>query len=323
MTSFEETALTTSPFQPLCWYRKVDDTFTILDPDHDPAILLDHLNKQHLRIQLTMEIEDQQKLPFLDVHLQNSSNNITFSVYRKPTHTDKYIHYLSNQHPQIKRAILSTLTRRSKSICDPEHLQAETVLLRTTFINLNGYPKRLVDRTIASTLQQKDERQPKPEPSPIRINIPYQGQISHHISRLLKKTAGIDVTFSSNKTLRTILKANGRCTSTNIPQKPRGCMYKLTCDCGSSYVGETSRPIGIRLKEHKTSVEKSHLKSALSEHIVNNPSHSIDWQATTIITSNIRDWRRRKISGSICIKRLAPQMNRDQGVYQPNAWEIN
>ncbi|XP_067671782.1 uncharacterized protein [Haliotis asinina] len=139
-------------FYAVMWERKVDDTFTILDHDHDPAILLDHLIKKHLRIQFTVEIEDQQKLPFLDVSLHNSPNKITFYVYRKPTHTDKYIHYLSNHHPQIKRAIVSTLTRRAKSICDSDHLQTEINHLRTTFINLNGYPKQLVDRTISSTL---------------------------------------------------------------------------------------------------------------------------------------------------------------------------
>ncbi|XP_067671636.1 uncharacterized protein [Haliotis asinina] len=168
--------------------------------------------------------------------------------------------------PRIKRAIVSTLTRRAKSICDPDHLQTEIDHLRTTFINLNGYAKQLVDRTMSSTLQQQEQRRPKPEPSPFRINIPYQGQISHHISRLLKTTAGIDVTFKSDKTLKTILKANGRCTPTKTDHKPS--IYKLMCDCGSSYVGETSRPIDIRLKEHRASVEKSDLKSALSEQSV-------------------------------------------------------
>ncbi|XP_067671799.1 uncharacterized protein [Haliotis asinina] len=166
---------------------------------------------------------------------------------------DRYIHYLSNHHPQIKRAIVSTLTRRTKSFCDYDHLQTEIDHLRTTFINLNGYSKQVVDKTISSTLQRQErqERQAKPEPSSVRINIPYQGQISHHISRLLKKTVGIDGTF-----MKTILKASGICTPTKKTHKPRGCIYKLMCDCGSSHIGETSRPIDIRLKEHRTSVDQ-------------------------------------------------------------------
>ncbi|XP_067650887.1 uncharacterized protein [Haliotis asinina] len=253
---------------------------------------------------------DEVSVPNLTL-VSNSPNNIT---YRKSIHTHQYIHYLSNHHPQIKRAIASTPTRRAKSVCDSDHLQTEIDHLRTTFINLNGYPKQLVDRNISSSLQQQEECQPKPGPSPVRINIPYQGQISHHICRLLKKTAGIDVTFRSDKTLRTILKASDRCSPTKTTHKPRSYIYKPMCDCGASYVGETSRPIDTRLKEHRTSVEKSDL---------NNPSHSTDWQATPIIASNIHDWLRRKISEAINIKRLAPQRNRDQGFYLPNAREVN
>ena len=323
MSSFEESALLSAPFQPSCWYRKVDDTFTILNPDHDPTIHLDHLNKQHPRIKFTMETEDDQhKLPFLDVSLNNTSSKITTSVYRKPTHTDQYIHFLSNHHPQIKRAIISTLTRRAKTICDPAKLQEEIDHLRHTFVTLNGYPKQLVDQTISATLQPKEDRPPKPESAPIRVNIPYQGKISHQISRLLKKTASIDVTFSSDRTLKTILKANGRGGPSQTQTNPRGCVYKINCNCGSSYIGETCRPFSIRLKEHKSSVEKSNLKSALSEHIVNNPNHSINWQQTQILASNYSDWRKRKLIESINIRRIGPEMNRDEGVHLPSAWCI-
>ncbi|XP_067671768.1 uncharacterized protein [Haliotis asinina] len=318
MTSFEESALSTSPFQPLCWYRKVDDTFTILDLNHNPAELLDHLIKQHAHIQFTMEVEAQHKLPFLDVSLENSSERIVPTGYRKPIHTDQYIHYLSNHHPQIKQAIVTTLARRAKAICDPAYLLDEIDHPKRTFITLNGYPKQLVNETIATTLQHQNDRLPKPEPTPIRVNIPYQGKISHQISRLLRKTACVDATFYSDKTLKNILRANGRGGSDQTNPNPRGCIYKINCDCGSSYIGETCRPFNIRLKEHKTSV-----KSALSEHIVNYPNHSIDWKNTEILASNISDWRRRKLWEAINIRRLEPQINRDQGVYLPSAWCVN
>ena len=291
----------------------------MIHPDNDPS-LLQHLNNQHDRIQFTMETEKHQTLPFLDVTLNNSTDKITTSVFRKPTHTDQYIHYLSNHHPQIKRAIVATLTRRANSICDPAKLNAELDHLKRTFITLNAYPRQLVERTMTETLNQQTERPPKSEPSPIRISIPYQGQVSHHISRLLRKTASIDVTFSSGKTLKTILKANGRASGNQTSCNPRGCIYQLNCNCGNSYIGETSRPFDIRLKEHKTSVKNADQKSALSEHIIKNPTHTIDWQQTTILATNIHDWRKRKLLEAINIRRLTPEINRDQGVYLPNAW---
>ncbi|XP_067660188.1 uncharacterized protein [Haliotis asinina] len=259
----------------------------------------------------------------LDVSFDNSSERIVPNVYRKNTHTDQYIHYLSNHHPQIKQAIVSTLARRAKAICDLAHLQDEIDHLKRTFITLNRYPKQFVDQTIATTLQHQNDRVPKPEPAPIRVNIPYQGKIRHQISRPLIKTASVDVTFYSDKTLKNILRANGRGGSYQTNPNPRGCIYKINCDCGSSYIGETCRSFNIRLKEHKTSVRKLDLKSSLSEHIVNYPNHSIDWKNTEILASNISDWRRRKLWEAIIIRRLEPQINRDQGVYLPSAWCVN
>ncbi|XP_067687089.1 uncharacterized protein [Haliotis asinina] len=195
-----------------------------------------------------MEVEAQHKLPFLDVSLDNSSERIVPTVYRKPIHTDQYIHYLSNHHPQIKQAILSTLARRAKAICDLAHLQDELTTSRELSSPSMDTQKQLVDQTIATTLEHQNDRLPKPEPAPIRVNIPYQGKISHQISRLLRKTVSVDVTFYSDETLKNILRANGR---------------------GGS--GQT------------------------------NPNL---WEA-------------------INIRRLEPQINRDQGVYLPSAWCVN
>ncbi|XP_071083943.1 uncharacterized protein [Haliotis cracherodii] len=114
MTHFEQQALTTSPIQPICWYRKVDDTFVIIKQDQDPTLLLQHLNQQHPRVQFTIETEKDNQLPFLDVLVcRNSANRIQTSVYRKPTHTDQYIHFNSNHPLRTKTGTISTLTKRA------------------------------------------------------------------------------------------------------------------------------------------------------------------------------------------------------------------
>ncbi len=40
-----------------------------------------------------------------------------------------------------------------------------------------------------------------------------------------------------------------------IPQeKIKGVIYRVQCECGSSYVGETGRTLETRLKEHKRTI---------------------------------------------------------------------
>ena len=60
--------------------------------------LLNHLNGVRPEIQFTMESEkDGIKLPFLDCNVTRQENGeLTVSVYRKGTHTDRYLNFNSH-----------------------------------------------------------------------------------------------------------------------------------------------------------------------------------------------------------------------------------
>ena len=48
-------------------------------------------------------------------------------------------------------------------------------------------------------------------------------------------------------------------------QKPG--VYRIPCECGLVYIGETGRNLSVRLKEHKTNCEKAEQdKSAVAKH---------------------------------------------------------
>ncbi len=49
-------------------------------------------------------------------------------------------------------------------------------------------------------------------------------------------------------------------------QPQKRVIYKIYCECGDSYIGETSHPVDIHIKEHETSTAKADSKSALSDH---------------------------------------------------------
>ena len=57
------------------------------------------LNGKENKVQFTLEIEKDNFLPFLDVGIMKSEGKLITTVYRKPTHTQQYIHWNSN-HPK-------------------------------------------------------------------------------------------------------------------------------------------------------------------------------------------------------------------------------
>ena len=59
-------------------------------------------------------------------------------VYRKPTHTNLYLHQKSHHHPANKHSVLSSLVHKAKTLCDQESLAPELTFLTNVF-KQNGY----------------------------------------------------------------------------------------------------------------------------------------------------------------------------------------
>jgi hypothetical protein len=100
MEYFEEMALEMATYKPLCWTRYVDDTFVIWPHGRGKlAEFLDHLNGLHENIKFTMETEKDGHLPFLDIDIYcKPDGSLGHRVYRKPTHTNLYLHANSHHH---------------------------------------------------------------------------------------------------------------------------------------------------------------------------------------------------------------------------------
>ena len=96
----------------------MDDTFIIWP--HGPHRLqsfLNHLNDLHPSIKFTMEQEEGNSMPFLDVKVhRRADGTLGHSVYRKPTHTDRYLHSSSFHHPRVKSSVNQTLLQRAYKI---------------------------------------------------------------------------------------------------------------------------------------------------------------------------------------------------------------
>jgi predicted GIY-YIG superfamily endonuclease len=61
------------------------------------------------------------------------------------------------------------------------------------------------------------------------------------------------------------------------------CVYSIPCDCGRCYIGETSRPLEVRIKEHKYNLTQGLLeKSKLAQHAYEE-GHRIRWKEAKVL----------------------------------------
>ena len=76
------------------------------------------------------------------VLVKKKENRLTTTVYRKKTHTDRYIHFTSNHHPSTKLGVINCLKTRAERICDKQHIRKEIQHIKEVFMK-NGYPRSL------------------------------------------------------------------------------------------------------------------------------------------------------------------------------------
>ncbi len=94
MEEVEQKALTTyNSTHPVFWKRYVDDICRAMKVDLVDDFLL-QLNSIDPSINITVERECDGKLSFLDTEIvHHSDGSLTTNVYRKTTHTDKYLSF--------------------------------------------------------------------------------------------------------------------------------------------------------------------------------------------------------------------------------------
>ena len=91
MCHFEEKWVFNASVRPSFWYRYVDDAFTMFDSKDTANEFLRYLNSRHSSIKFTIEFEQDNEIPFLDILVKRCpDNSFMTSVYRKKTFTGLY-----------------------------------------------------------------------------------------------------------------------------------------------------------------------------------------------------------------------------------------
>ena len=140
MENLEKRALSTSLAQPRFWKRYVDDLCAAVKSGLVQT-LQDHLNNIEPLIQFTVERETNQEIAFLDVSVYRQDNGqLANKVYRKPTHTERYLAFESHHPIAHKKAVVKSLTNRARNIPTTSYFLKQV----TSALLANGYPKRFI-----------------------------------------------------------------------------------------------------------------------------------------------------------------------------------
>lgn len=267
------------PNFPSMWYRYVDDVFCVINP-RQLNNFLEFLNAQHPSITFTVEKEENGSLAFLDLKIKTTQDGkLEFSIYRKPTHTDRYITIDSHHHQSHKQAAFHTMIHRLLNIPmnDRDFEEEKTYIYNVA--KINGYERRFVDRIFEKQTRNLHTRQrttltASREPQKV-ICLPFFPKLSNPLSTVLKKY-NINIVTRNTNTLRHKL-SNYKDKQT--PLSTAG-IYEISCqNCDLKYRGQSRRAITERLKEHKSATDKGHIeKSSVAEHMILE-QHEIDYDA--------------------------------------------
>ena len=122
MCDFEEKWVLKNISQPTIWFRYVDDTFTLFKNKTDALSFSHYLNGRH-NIKFTIEFEQNDEIPFLDILLKrNLDSSFSTSIYRKKTFTVLYSKWDSFTPRKYKINLVRTSAYRCIRICSSPRL---------------------------------------------------------------------------------------------------------------------------------------------------------------------------------------------------------
>lgn len=134
MEVLETKAIDSFQHSPRVYKRYVDDTLCIMDKDQIDAFH-SHLNRQNQHISFTVERYSDSGLPFLDtLNKVLEDGTIDITIYRKNTHTDRYLSCESHHAPRHKSGV--RYTPGLKNFCSTKTTKNLKDVISVTFSKL-------------------------------------------------------------------------------------------------------------------------------------------------------------------------------------------
>ena len=238
---------------------------------------------------------------------------------------------------KTKLGILTSQTKRAIRVSSsPDAIDRSLQKIKYLFLQ-NGYPEYVIDRSFRNNLKPaRRHRSKNKDRGPVTyMRLPYVNEdVCRRVNGIVRgsklniRVAWLSGPTLKNKLVRSALepplcRGKTRCHAcpSGLPGKchTKNVVYKISCiSCQNNkksyfYIGETSRPVRERFKEHLSDARLRRLGTGLGEHILD--SHTdmgvkeINSNFHIEIMSRNRDVADNKIDESIKIRSYNPNLN--------------
>ena len=199
--------------KPIFYKRYLDDIFAVFESESDADAFYSYLNTRHENIKFTFEKEKDNKLPFLDILINNNESDLQTSVFHKKTYTGLLMNYFSFVPNCYKLDLIKLLVDRMYRINNSWTGFDKELKDFKNIIQKNQYPLKMIDHIVKPYLNDKincrNEKSSKNVESEIEIRyfkLPFIGLHSKlmqkKIDQLCKrfcKSFKVELVFTSEK----------------------------------------------------------------------------------------------------------------------------
>jgi len=264
------------------YYRYMDDILRDIKYTNVEE-KLDEINQYHPNLKFTIENEKDGCLPFLDMEIKRSESTLSSTWYSKSTSTGLTMNYHALASVKYKKSVVSGFVYRIFYACSSWKDFHISLKKAKRLLENNQYPSSFYEPIINKTLtnivetQNKEtadagdeESEKEPEEEKKLIFIQYRGKVTEKFESALRRME------APCKVISTINKVKSCLPSLKQPIEKSlksSLVYEISCPrCASCYVGQTTRHLLFRMKEHKRigSPVGSHFKACGCEVTMDN-----------------------------------------------------
>lgn len=274
--------------------KYVDDLFAIIK-EEDEELILKTFNNYHNKIKFTIEKEENQSIPYLDMRLFRDNNMIITDWYTKSIASGRLINYHSTQPTQQKTNTAKNMIEKVLKISDDKFKDKNINKIREILLN-NCYPihiiNNLIQKTILGKTTDKIDTSGNPKKFYCLSYIPKLTE-SKQIREIIHDKE-VTLAYKANKTTQELFTK----TKTKIEKEDlSSVVYQISCQgktdehCNKVYIGTTKRSLQTRIAEHETDIRKNKHTTALAQHCFEH-GHNADLTNVKILDKERKENKR-------------------------------